>query len=238
MSFIGDLAGGFLGFMGAEQQGDDMIRNTEIANQFSAQQVAANREFQERMSSTAYQRGTADMKAAGLNPMLAYSQGGASSPSGNAAQGIAAPTVNKLGAAVQGASSAAAISNLNAQTEKTRAETDNIKASKIEYDEHGAMKQMKTFEARLTYILGENRFQQLKHEVVKQELTEAEIKRVAQQILNLKTENQLENLKIPRAVNEAKAHGTDTKFGKYHPYFDAGFKGINSAAQLRGMFRQ
>jgi len=59
------------------------------ARLFNAEQAYLGRQFNELMSSTAYQRAMADMRRAGLNPMLAYQQGG-SNTSGSAASGPAA----------------------------------------------------------------------------------------------------------------------------------------------------
>ncbi|WNK13407.1 MAG: DNA pilot protein [Microvirus sp.] len=67
--------GGITGYLGQKQ--------TNAAN---AQQAQKQMDFQASQTGTSYQRGVADMQAAGLNPMLAYSQGGAGSGAGASAQ--------------------------------------------------------------------------------------------------------------------------------------------------------
>ncbi|AXH73023.1 MAG: DNA pilot protein [Microviridae sp.] len=115
-----DLIPAALSFIGGMEQRDAQQNMQSQAQDFNSQEAATNRAWEESMSNSAYQRAVADMKAADLNPMLAYSHGGASTPSGSAASSPAPPKLENL---AQGAiSSGLQAQQVAAEVDKTKAE--------------------------------------------------------------------------------------------------------------------
>ena len=112
--------GGLLGAIGAGIGGFFGYKGSKSQNVASAQQAQKQMDFQREMSNTAVQRRMADLKKAGINPILAGSKE-ASSPAG-----AMAPQFNKSQAAMQSATNAATIANMYANTKLTLAKADAI----------------------------------------------------------------------------------------------------------------
>lgn len=106
------LIGG-IGALGAGALG---AWSTAKANQANREMAQRQMDFQRMMSSTAYQRAMQDMQRAGLNPILAYSQGGATTPTGSTAK-IEPEVAHGVSSAMQAARLQSEIRQVQAQTE-------------------------------------------------------------------------------------------------------------------------
>lgn len=109
-----------------------------LANEQTAASAARQMRFQERMSSTAYQRAMQDMREAGLNPILAAKVGGASSPAGAMSQfgnvGAAATQAYQQASAAE--LSRAGVGKITAEIEKIGADTGVSRERSREIGEH------------------------------------------------------------------------------------------------------
>jgi hypothetical protein len=116
-AIIGGLVSGGLGLLGSSMSND---ANRDIANQtnqFSAEQYAKR-----------YQTTVKDMQAAGLSPMLAYSQGAGSAPSGQ----VGHAQQNVMSSALEGYQKATERQMMNAQLELIREQATKANQEMLE----------------------------------------------------------------------------------------------------------
>lgn len=135
---LGAAAGGVIGGLIDQNQGS---KAQEDANQRQLDIMHEQQNWQERMRDTSFQARVKDLSAAGLNPMLAVSQGGAAQPGGVQSAEYQNPQAVGTSTAAQGAATAKTVMDIvssQASIEQTRAVTDRVRAETMTHDMNAA----------------------------------------------------------------------------------------------------
>lgn len=216
---IGPAIGGITSYLGQ--------KNANVAN---AEQAQKQIDFQAEQTGSSYQRGVADMKAAGLNPMLAYSQGGAAS--GGGAQ---ASMGNELGA---GASSALSVAQAQQQIQQSRAQIQNINADTEQKDQ-----QTRNLESDNLFTLARTSSEGSRNHEITQRVAQIALDnqlRAATQGYDISSARSAADLRGSQAQSEkyslsekgAWSRFYDSGVGRAYPYVSKATEQSNSAANV------
>jgi hypothetical protein len=158
---VAPLIGGAAGLIGGTQANNANWDIAQANNNWSAQQFA-----------TRYQTTVKDLQAAGLNPMLAYGQGGGTPPSAQsvpARQNLGSEIMSGASNAIQAKNAATTNALLRAQINKTDEEADNIASQTVNNrDTNPNIKQ------QLNNLLAENEYIRMRSRMTRAQAMEAE----------------------------------------------------------------
>lgn len=188
----------------------------EDAQQFNSTEALRNRDWQTMMAKNRYRFAMEDMRAGGLNPMLAYQQGGGPVPGGaTASSGIASSAsgrgVTPLSASFVNQSvvdlNSAAATKQQAEASLVRAQEENVRADTV--------------------------VKQLTPEVMRQNIAES-VQRVQQSMAEINKIVQDERTSAASAVN---LHASANKLRAEIPQVEAMVRQLNSLSALQGAMK-
>lgn len=171
-----------------------------VSSAFNAWQAGKNRDFQKNMSDTAHQREVADLKAAGLNPILSATKGGpgASTPSGSSASAAHSDGTGR-GIAAMAAQSQLAVNAAVAR--------DHNSAADLKITEKEDM--LLTRLSRIDVLLAEAalKYQGSYHSIIDQ-------KKIGEEIANLQKQRELVQLEVSHSALSLDHSRRESEFHK------------------------